>query len=192
MSKLAVIPARGGSKRIPRKNIRLFAGKPMIAYAIEAALSSGVFDHVVVSTDDPEIAGIAADHGASLPFVRPAHLADDMTPTVPVVAHAIETCQALGWGVQQVCCIYPGVPFIQASDLVQALDLLLGGNAHYVFPVTPFPSAIQRALRRQADYKRPAVSLAAMDAAVLTAVLADDGDAGRLRTYALRAGQAAG
>ena len=91
MSKLAVIPARGGSKRIPRKNIRLFAGKPMIAYAIEAALSSGVFDHVVVSTDDPEIAGIAADHGASLPFVRPAHLADDMTPTVPVVAHAIET-----------------------------------------------------------------------------------------------------
>jgi len=149
--RLAVIPARGGSKRIPRKNIRLFAGKPMIAYAIEAARASGVIDRIVVSTDDAEIAALATQMRAEVPFMRPAELADDHTPTVPVVAHAIRTCRELGWEVDPVCCIYPGVPFIAAADIAQALRLLEQGHAPYAFPVAPFRSQVQRALRRDAD-----------------------------------------
>jgi pseudaminic acid cytidylyltransferase len=148
--RLAVIPARGGSKRIPRKNILPFAGRPMIGYAIAAAQASGLFDHVVVSTDDAEIASVSTSLGAEVPFMRPAELADDHTPTVPVVAHAIAACRDIGWVAEQVCCIYPGVPFLQVPDLRTALDLLEQG-ADYAFPVTPFPSAIQRALRREAD-----------------------------------------
>ena len=148
--RLAVIPARGGSKRIPRKNIRPFAGKPMIGHAIAAAQSSKLFDKIIVSTDDTEIASIAVSMGAEVPFMRPAELADDHTPTVPVVAHAIGACAQLGWTAQQVCCIYPGVPFLQATDLQAALALLEEG-ADYTFPVTPFPSPIQRALRREPD-----------------------------------------
>jgi pseudaminic acid cytidylyltransferase len=152
MARMAVIPARGGSKRIPRKNIRAFAGRPMIAYAIAAARASGLFEHVLVSTDDEEIAAIAAAEGAEVPFRRPAELADDHTPTVPVIAHAIDACRALGWTVAEVCCIYPGVPLIRAEDIAEALALLQAhAGAGYTFPVTPFPSAIQRALRRQAD-----------------------------------------
>lgn len=152
--KLAIIPARGGSKRIPRKNIKPFAGKPMIAYAIEAALASGLFDRVIVTTDDDDIAAISASCGAELPFRRPAELADDHTPTVPVIQHAIEACNRLGWGVTRACCIYPGVPFLRATDLAVALELLEahGGNG-YAFPVAPFPSPIQRALRRSGDGK---------------------------------------
>ena len=151
--KLAVIPARGGSKRIPRKNIREFAGKPMIAHAISAAKQLGLFEHIVVSTDDEEIARIAREWGAETPFIRPEDLADDYTPTVPVIAHAITACQALGWSIDYVCCIYPGVPFIQADDLKHALELLQTSQAAYSFPVTEFPSAIQRALRRLPDGK---------------------------------------
>lgn len=150
MGELAIIPARGGSKRIPRKNIRPFAGKPMIRYAIDAARESGLFDHVVVSTDDEEIAAIAAEAGAEVPFVRPPELADDHTPTVPVIAHAIEACRALGWEARFVCCIYPGVPLIRVGDLASALALVREG-APYAFPVAAFPSPIQRALRLGAD-----------------------------------------
>lgn len=147
--RIAVIPARGGSKRIPRKNIKPFAGKPMIAYAIAAARESGVFDRVIVSTDDAEIAAIAAVEGAELPFTRPPELADDHTPTVPVIAHAITACRAIGWDVTHACCIYPGVPLIDAKDIGRAWQLLEGsGSAGYSFPVAEFPSAIQRALRR--------------------------------------------
>lgn len=148
---LAVIPARGGSKRIPRKNIRPFAGRPMIAYAIAAARATGLFDHVVVSTDDDEIAALAAEHGVEVPFRRPAELADDFTPTVPVVAHAIRACEALGWASDAVCCIYPGVPMIEAGDLSAGFAALKAGDAPYVFPVVAFPSPIQRALRRLPD-----------------------------------------
>lgn len=147
--RLAVIPARGGSKRIPRKNILPFAGQPMIGYAIAAARASLLFDHIVVSTDDDEIAEVAVSLGAAVPFRRPTELADDHAPTVPVIAHAVRLCAELGWAPHEVCCIYPGVPLLQADDLRQALALLDVGR--YVFPVTPFPSAIQRALRRQAD-----------------------------------------
>ena len=117
---VAIIPARGGSKRIPRKNIRPFAGKPMIGYAIEAALSCGQFDRVIVTTDDDEIAAVAQAHGAELPFRRPSELADDHTPTVPVIQHAIRACNDLGWDVGYACCIYPGVPFIRAADIACA------------------------------------------------------------------------
>jgi pseudaminic acid cytidylyltransferase len=145
---IAVIPARGGSKRIPRKNIKVFAGKPMIAHAISAAKTSGLFEHVIVSTDDDEIARIARAWGAETPFVRPPELADDHTPTAPVIAHAITVCEALGWKIDQACCIYPSAPFIQADDLRNALELLNASQADYCLPVTEFPSAIQRALKR--------------------------------------------
>lgn len=152
--KIAVIPARGGSKRIPRKNIKPFAGKPMIGYAIEAALACEAIDRVVVSTDDEEISAIAREFGAELPFRRPAELADDITPTVPVIAHAIEACRELGWDVTHACCIYPGVPFIRTADLAEALALLeQNGGGGYTFPVTGFRSPIQRALKRDASGK---------------------------------------
>jgi len=149
--KVAVIPARGGSKRIPRKNIREFAGKPMIAHAISAAKQSGLFERIVVSTDDRDIACIAREWGADTPFTRPAELADDYTATVPVIAHAITACQALGWDIDYACCIYPCAPFIQTTDLMHALDLLQTTQAAYSFPVTEFPSPIQKALRRLPD-----------------------------------------
>jgi pseudaminic acid cytidylyltransferase len=148
---IAIIPARGGSKRIPRKNIKEFCGKPMIAYAITAAKKSGLFEHVVVSTDDEEIAHIARAWGAETPFARPAELANDFTVTVPVIAHGIEACYTLGWMFDQVCCIYPGVPFIQIDDLKGALARLTSSEADYCFPVTEYPSAIQRALRLLSD-----------------------------------------
>lgn len=148
---LAIIPARGGSKRIPRKNIKPFFGKPMIAYAINAAQSSKIFDRIIVSTDDEEIAEVAIEYGADVPFMRPPELADDHTTTVPVIAHAITECQKMGLDIQNVCCIYPGVPFIAASELHAAYELLVRSNSSYVFPVAGFPSPIQRALRRLSD-----------------------------------------
>ena len=146
--KIAVIPARGGSKRIPRKNIKDFCGRPMIAWAISAAKESGLFDHIIVSTDDEEIAGIAKNWGAETPFVRPVDLADDLTPTVPVIAHAVKSCLDFGWDADYVCCIYPCVPFLQVSDLVSALDLANARKADFVYPVTEYAHPIQRAMRQ--------------------------------------------
>ncbi len=110
---VAVIPARGGSKRIPRKNIKPFAGKPMIAWSIEAALASGCFDRVIVSTDDEEIATVASEWGAEVPFRRPAELSDDHTGTIPVIAHAIEWFREQGEAPAAVCCLYATAPFVQ-------------------------------------------------------------------------------
>ncbi len=150
--RIAVIPARGGSKRIPRKNIRIFGGKPMIAYAIAAARESGLFEHVIVSTDDFEIARISLSLGAAVPFMRPTGLAGDYIPTVPVIAHAIRECQASGCAPTEVCCIYPGVPLIDITDLVATEGLLQQRiEAEYAFPVVQFPAPIQRALRRLPD-----------------------------------------
>ena len=148
---IAVIPARGGSKRVPRKNIKAFAGKPMIAYAIEAAQASGLFEHVLVSTDDAEIQNIANDWGAETPFVRPAELANDFTATVPVIAHAINACEELGWEFSKVCCIYPCVPFLEIGDLKGAMAQLENKPVDYCFPVAEFPSAIERALKLASD-----------------------------------------
>ena len=148
---IAIIPARGGSKRVPRKNIKVFCGQPMIAYAIKAAQASALFERVLVSTDDPEIQTIANSLGAETPFVRPAELANDFTATVPVVAHAIQACEALGWQFSNVCCIYPGVPFIEVEDLKASLAKFSESGADYCFPVTEFPAAIQRALKHHSN-----------------------------------------
>lgn len=144
---LAIIPARAGSKRIPGKNVRLFAERPMIDYAITRANESGLFDQVVVSTDDECIAEIARDLGANVPFKRPPELSDDHATTVNVIAHGILECQKQGWDAREVCCIYPAVPFLESGDLVGAYELLQNGTADYVFPVARFPSPPQRALR---------------------------------------------
>lgn len=151
--KIAIIPARGGSKRIPRKNIKHFAGKPMIAHAITAARDSGLFDHVIVTTDDAEIAAISREYGAETPFIRPAELADDHTPTVPVIAHSITACQMMGWNIEFACCIYPAVPFIKIDDIKGCFELISQSGADYTFPITEFPSAIQRALKRDSAGK---------------------------------------
>jgi len=145
--KLAVIPARGGSKRIPRKNIKLFCGKPMIAWSIEAAISSGCFDHVIVSTDDAEIAEIARQYGASVPFLRPAVLADDYTGTTAVIQQAINWCAENGIDAQQVCCLYATAPFVCADDLKRGLAILSASGANYAFSTTSYAFPIQRALR---------------------------------------------
>lgn len=149
--RLAVIPARGGSKRIPRKNIKPFCGKPVIAWSIEAALQSGCFDEVIVSTDDAEIADVARQWGAGVPFVRPAELADDLAPTVPVVAHAVQYCLDTGWSVGHACCIYPCAPLLHIDDLRGAFELLRTLDVEYVYPVTEYPHPVQRAMRRMPD-----------------------------------------
>ncbi len=145
--KVAIIPARGGSKRIPRKNIRTFAGLPMLAWSIRAAQASECFDRIVVSTDDAEIAEVARAQGAQVPFVRPAALSDDHAATVPVVAHAVAWLAEQGAPVAQACCIYATAPFIRPSDLRQGLQLLVEGNLDYAFAATSFAYPIQRALR---------------------------------------------
>jgi pseudaminic acid cytidylyltransferase len=146
--KLAVIPARGGSKRIPRKNVRPFAGQPLIAYSILAAQRSGLFDRIIVSTDDEEIAAVARHHGGETPFMRPAALADDYVTTVPVIKHAISWA-ALNWGeIEAACCIYATAPFIQASALRAAHETLLrDAVTGYVFSAATFPFPIQRAFK---------------------------------------------
>jgi pseudaminic acid cytidylyltransferase len=146
--KIAVIPARGGSKRIPRKNIKDFCGKPMIEWSIKIAQESNLFDHIIVSTDDEEIARIARDSGAATPFKRPVDLADDLTPTVPVVAHAVASCIKLGWDVKYACCIYPCAPFMQVDDLVKAYELVIDRKTDFVYPVAEYSHPIQRAMRQ--------------------------------------------
>jgi len=145
--RIAVIPARGGSKRIPRKNIKPFCGKPMIAWSIEAAQASECFDRIVVSTDDEEIAGVARQAGADVPFMRPPELADDSTGTIAVMRHAVEWCAANGPSPDPVCCIYATAPFLRPADLKAGLDLLLGHDCDYAFAATEYAAPIQRALR---------------------------------------------
>jgi len=145
---IAVIPARSGSKRIPRKNIKYFCGKPMIAWAISIARNSALFDKIIVSTDDEEIAEIAKKWGAETPFIRPSELADDFTQTVPVIAHATKFCRDLGWLADYFCCIYPCVPFLQVIDLVSAFNLVTIKNTDFVYPVTEYFHPVQRAMRR--------------------------------------------
>jgi len=148
---IAIIPARGGSKRILRKNLKEFLGEPIISYAVASALASGLFEHVIVSTDDQDIAKLSRELGAEVPFLRPKNLSQDHTPTVPVIAHAIDLSEKLGWDVELVCCIYPCVPFIQLADLKRALELLEIHESGFCFPVTEFPSPVQRALKLNAE-----------------------------------------
>jgi len=145
--KLAIIPARGGSKRIPRKNIKEFCGKPMIAWSIQTAIASGCFDRVLVSTDDPEIAEVAQANGAEVPFLRPPELSGDHTGTIPVISHAIRWQATQGTPATQVCCLYATAPFVQADDLVRGLELLQHTGADFILSVTSFVFPIQRAVR---------------------------------------------
>lgn len=146
--KVAVIPARGGSKRIPRKNIKDFCGKPMIAWSIEAALRSECFDDIVVSTDDEEIAEVARRYGASVPFMRPKELADDYTGTTAVVAHALTALEGTGTAVDLACCIYATAPLLQTRYILEGLTALNDRQELlYAFSGTAYSFPIQRALR---------------------------------------------
>lgn len=144
---IAIIPARGGSKRIPKKNIRMFCGQPMIAWSIQAALESGCFDRVLVSTDSEEIAEIAETAGAEVPFVRPKSLSDDYVGTAQVVVHALNELKTSGQSIDYACCLYATAPFVRVHELRQGLDLLKQSQASFVFTVTSFPFPIQRALK---------------------------------------------
>jgi pseudaminic acid cytidylyltransferase len=149
--KVAVIPARGGSKRIPRKNIRMFCGKPIIAYSIAAAQESRLFDQIVVSTDDEEIASIARDSGATTPFIRPSEIADDFTGTNAVVKHAVAWFAGRGHDVTHACCIYATAPLIQTHFIQEGYDALIRTDAAFAFSITNFSYPIQRALRIAPD-----------------------------------------
>jgi pseudaminic acid cytidylyltransferase len=144
---VAVIPARGGSRRIPRKNIRAFAGKPVIAYSIAAARDCGLFARIIVSTDDEEIATVARACGAEAPFVRPAHLSDDHTGTNAVTAHALDWLAGRGQAATLACCIYATAPFISPADLRRGHEVLTATGKGFVFSVARFAVPIQHALR---------------------------------------------
>ncbi len=148
---VAMIPARGGSKRIPRKNIKLFHGKPIIAYSIEAALSSGLFDEVIVSTDDKEIAEVAERYGAKVPFMRPDNIADDYATTVDVIKHTLSWYADQAVDVSEICCIYATAPLIKVADLTEAYHLLIHESLDYVFSATEYSFPIQRAFKINKD-----------------------------------------
>ncbi|MDY6510371.1 pseudaminic acid cytidylyltransferase [Acinetobacter faecalis] len=147
--RLAVIPARGGSKRIPRKNIKDFHGQPMIAWSIQAALNSGCFDEVWVSTDDDEIATVARTYGAKVPFLRPKQLSDDFATTADVMSHAVEEFNKLNQTLPSyVCCLYATAPFVTKTDLILGLEKIKKNSVlNYVFSATTYPFPIQRAIK---------------------------------------------
>jgi len=151
--KLCIIPARGGSKRIPKKNIRLFCGKPIIQWSIEAAFESKCFDKVIVSTDSEEIADISKRIGAEVPFIRPKSLSDDYTPTAPVINHAIEFIKNKHENIEYVCCIYATAPFVEAAYVKDGLKKIIDTKANFSFSVTSFPFPIQRAIKLTKDNK---------------------------------------
>ena len=147
MSALCVIPARGGSKRIPRKNIKEFCGKPMIAYSIEAAKKTGIFDHVVVSTDDEEIADVALKYGAEVPFMRPAEISDDVSGLQSVVSHSIKAAEGYYQEVQEnICCLLATAPFV-TSDFITESYNKLQSDGDFIIPVTSYVFPIQRAVK---------------------------------------------
>ena len=144
--RVAIIPARGGSKRVPQKNIRDFCGKPMLAWSILAAQDSGCIDRVIVSTDDPAIAKVARSYGAEVPFMRPANLADDYTGTTAVVQDAVRWLVANGQEFNEACCLYATAPFVTGEYLRRALEELLAAKAEYAFSVSTYAFPIERAL----------------------------------------------
>jgi pseudaminic acid cytidylyltransferase len=144
---VAIIPARGGSKRIPKKNIKDFFGKPLIAYSIETAIKSNLFDKVIVSTDDEEIANIAIQYGAEVPFLRPKELSDDFTGTGKVVNHMINYLQNLDKKIDYVCTIYATAPMLQENYLIEGFKKLKNSTAKLCFSVTSMPFPIQRTFK---------------------------------------------
>ena len=148
---VAIIPARGGSKRIPRKNIKPFFGKPIIAWSIEAALSSDCFERVLVSTDDPEIADVARSAGAEVPFSRPAELCDDFATTSAVMGHAVDWLRASGYSPEWACCLYATAPFVRPDDLRRGLQAMQHADGDFALSVTDYAFPIQRAVRIDPD-----------------------------------------
>ena len=148
---LAIIPARGGSKRIPRKNIREFSGKPMIAWSIEAAKASGLFDRIIISTDDAEIADVGKKWGAEAPFIRPPELSNDYAGTTDVMAHATRWVLDQGLDPEAVCCIYATAPFIQIKDLRHGLSAIQSRDWLYAIAVTDFAAPIFRSFRKTSN-----------------------------------------
>ena len=149
MKSLAIIPARGGSKRIPRKNVKIFFGKPIIAYSIEAAISSKLFDEVMVSTDDTEVAEIARQYGASVPFLRSDVTSSDEATTADALIEVLNSYKKLGRGFDYACCIYSTAPFVRKEKLVAAYDKLKSENLDSVFPVMSFGYPIWRSLKME-------------------------------------------
>ena len=147
MNSIAIIPARGGSKRIPRKNIKPFLGKPIIAYSIETAINSGSFDEIMVSTDDEEIAEIARKYGAKVPFLRSAETSDDYATTADVIKEVLNEYEARNCFFKLFCCIYPTAPLITKENLINAKELLVKGKYSSIFPVVQFSYPIQRSLK---------------------------------------------
>ena len=149
---IAIIPARGGSKRIPRKNIKLFKGKPMIYWSINAAYDTKCFEKIIVSTDDDEIADIAKEYGAEVPFKRPSHLADDYSNTIDVIKHSLSWMQKSDLKVKRICCIYATAPLINFKDILKARNILdLSEEDFVVFTATSYPFPIQRAISIDSD-----------------------------------------
>lgn len=146
MSKLAIITARGGSKRIPRKNIKEFCGKPILAYSIEAAIKSGLFDEVMVSTDDEEIAEIAVKCGAKVPFYRSEKTANDFATTNDVLLEVLEEYEKRGQQFDMACCLYPTAPFVTAKKIQKAFEMLENSDADTLIPVVAFSYPPQRAM----------------------------------------------
>ena len=147
MGNICIIPARGGSKRIPRKNIKDFLGKPIIAYSIQAALDSGLFDEVMVSTDDKEIADIVKNYGAKVPFMRSAKNSDDFATTFDVIEEVIQSYRSHNKDFENICCVYPCAPFVTSKILLKAYNLLIEKKFDSVFPIISYGFPIQRALK---------------------------------------------
>lgn len=145
--KIAIIPARGGSKRIPKKNIKVFKGKPIISYAIDVAKKSQLFDKIIVSTDDEKISQTAKKYGAEVPFLRPKSLSDDKTSSVEVIKHCLKYYNKKKQFFEDVCCIYPCVPFLKKENLIKSFHLYSKRNDKFCFAISEFPSSIDRALK---------------------------------------------
>lgn len=154
VSAIAIIPARGGSKRIPRKNVRSFLGRPILEYGVAAALEAGIFDEVMVSSDDEEIADIARAAGAQVPFLRSAATSDDHSTTAHVVEEVIADYARLGRSFDFACCIYPTAPFITASKLREAFGMLKRTGADVVLPIAPSSFPIWCSFREEGDQIR--------------------------------------
>lgn len=151
MKNLCIIPARGGSKRIPRKNVKPFLGKPMLAYSIEAALATELFDEVMVSTDDEEIANVARQYGAKVPFMRSAETANDFATTADVLKEVLAKYKEQGREFDNFCCIYATAPMIQSKDIIAAFERLSSSKFTVVYPVVAFSYPIWRCLDLAAD-----------------------------------------
>lgn len=151
MTNLAIIPARGGSKRIPKKNVKEFYGKPLIAYSIQTAIESNLFDKIIVTTDNKEIAGVAKKYGAEIPFIRPKELSDDFTGTSDVTKHALQFLTGMGEEYDYVCTIYATAPLLQVKYLKEGLEKLQKSDAINAFSATSMPFPIQRTFKITAN-----------------------------------------